>query len=176
MDSHQRCMIKSKSYQYPKDTPVLRTTIDSYQILCGLEHAASGSHAPLYMFLVAPDQSYQETLRPGFCFSHVRPRFFRFARRLRMGGAYRTHIQTLTDPQDFTSITYCLVGRAIAEAVSRWLPTAVARVQSRLWSSGIRGGQSGVGEGFLRVLRFPLPFIPPNVPSSQSPVAGTIGQ
>jgi hypothetical protein len=60
-------------------------------------------------------------------------------------------------------------GRAIAEAVSRWLPTAVARVQSRVLSSGICGGLSGVGAGFLRVLRFPLPFIPPNSPSSQSP-------
>jgi hypothetical protein len=67
-------------------------------------------------------------------------------------------------------------GRAIAEAVSRWLPTAAARVQSRVWPSGICGGQSGVGAGFLRVLRFPLPFIPPNSPSSQSPGAGTIGQ
>jgi hypothetical protein len=67
-------------------------------------------------------------------------------------------------------------GRAIAEAVSRWLPTAAARVQSRVWSSGICGGQSGIGAGFLRVLRFPLPFIPPNSLSSQSPGAGTIGQ
>jgi hypothetical protein len=50
--------------------------------------------------------------------------------------------------------------RAIAEAVSRWLPTAVARVQSRVWSSGICGGQSGARAGFLQVLRFPLPFIP----------------
>jgi hypothetical protein len=32
-------------------------------------------------------------------------------------------------------------GRAIAEADSRWLPTAAARVQSRVWSSGICGGQ-----------------------------------
>jgi hypothetical protein len=68
------------------------------------------------------------------------------------------------------------IGRAIAEAVSRWLPTTAARVQSRVWSSGICGGQSGVGAGFLRVLRFPLPFIPSNSPSSQSPEAGTIGQ
>jgi hypothetical protein len=67
-------------------------------------------------------------------------------------------------------------GRAIDEAVSRWLPTAAARVQSRVWSSGICGGQSGVGAGFLRVLRFPLPFIPPISPSSQSPGADTIGQ
>jgi hypothetical protein len=67
-------------------------------------------------------------------------------------------------------------GRAIAEAVSRWLPTAVAQVQFRVWSSGICVGQSGVGAGFLRVLRFPLPFILPNSSSSQSPGAGTIGQ
>jgi hypothetical protein len=46
----------------------------------------------------------------------------------------------------------------------------------RVWSSGICGGQSGVGAGFLRVLRFPLPFIPPNYPFSKSPGAGTIGQ
>jgi hypothetical protein len=58
-------------------------------------------------------------------------------------------------------------GRAIAQAVSRWLPTAAARVQTRVWSSGICGGQSGAGAGFLRVLRFPLPiFIPPISPSS----------
>jgi hypothetical protein len=72
-------------------------------------------------------------------------------------------------------LSYTL-GRAIAEAVSRWLPTAAARVQSRVWSSGIYSGQSGAGAGFLRVLRFPLPFSPPNSPSSQSPGAGTIGQ
>jgi hypothetical protein len=46
-------------------------------------------------------------------------------------------------------------GRAIAEAVSRWLPTAAARVRARVWSSGICGGQSGAGADFLRVLRFP---------------------
>jgi hypothetical protein len=58
-------------------------------------------------------------------------------------------------------------GRAIAQAVSRWLPTAADRVRARLWSSGICGGQSDAGAGFLRVLRFPLPiFIPPNSPSS----------
>jgi hypothetical protein len=34
-------------------------------------------------------------------------------------------------------------GRAIAEAFSRWLPTAAARVQSRIWSSGICGGHRG---------------------------------
>jgi hypothetical protein len=50
-------------------------------------------------------------------------------------------------------------GRAIAQAVSRWLPTAAARVQTRVWSSGICGGQSGAGAAFLRVFRFPLPIL-----------------
>jgi hypothetical protein len=62
-------------------------------------------------------------------------------------------------------------GRAIAQAVNRWLSTAAARVRSLVWSSGICGGQSGVGAGFLRVLRFPLPiFIPPIAPQSPSPI------
>jgi hypothetical protein len=69
------------------------------------------------------------------------------------------------------------VSEAIAEAVSRWLPTAAARVHVRVWSSRIRGGRSGAGAGFLLVLWFPLPiFIPPNSPSSESPRARTIGQ
>jgi hypothetical protein len=60
---------------------------------------------------------------------------------------------------------------------SHWLPTATARVQSRVWSSGICGGQSGAGAGFLRVLRFPLlMFIPPNSPASQSLGACIIGR
>jgi hypothetical protein len=67
-------------------------------------------------------------------------------------------------------------GRAIAQAVSRWLPTAAASVRARVWSSGICGGQSGAGAGFLRVLRFSLPIsIPQNSPSSQSPEVSTIG-
>jgi hypothetical protein len=62
-------------------------------------------------------------------------------------------------------------GRGIAQAVSRWLPTATARVRARVWSCGICGGQSGAGAGFLRALRFPLPiFIPPTAPQSPSSV------
>jgi hypothetical protein len=62
-------------------------------------------------------------------------------------------------------------GRAIAQAVIRWLPTAAARVRFRVWSSGICGEQSGAGAGFLRVRRFPLPiFIPPFAPQSPSPI------
>jgi hypothetical protein len=68
-------------------------------------------------------------------------------------------------------ILYSRWGRAIAQAVSRWLRTAAARVRSRVWSSGICGGQSGAGTGFLWVLRFPLPiFIPPIAPQSPSPI------
>jgi hypothetical protein len=64
-------------------------------------------------------------------------------------------------------IINCVYGRAIAQEVSRWLPTAAARVRAQVWSNGICGGQSGEGAGFLRVLRIPLPiFIPPNSPSS----------
>jgi hypothetical protein len=33
-----------------------------------------------------------------------------------------------------------LTGRAIAQAVSRWVPTAAARVQTRVWSCGICDG------------------------------------
>jgi hypothetical protein len=69
--------------------------------------------------------------------------------------------------------------RAIAQAVSRWLPTPAARVRARVWSSGICGGQSGAGAGFLRVLLFPLPiFIPPITPQSPSSIIWgcTIGQ
>jgi hypothetical protein len=61
-------------------------------------------------------------------------------------------------------------GRAITQAVSRRLPTAAARIQTRVWSCGA---------GFLRELRFPLPiYIPSASPqsSSLSPEAGKIGQ
>jgi ribosomal protein S14 len=60
---------------------------------------------------------------------------------------------------------YGTVGRAVAQSVSRWLPTAAARVRVRA-ACGVCGRQSGIGAGFLRVLRFPLPIIPPISPSS----------
>jgi hypothetical protein len=56
-------------------------------------------------------------------------------------------------------------GRAVAQAVSRWLHNAAARVRVRE-ACGVCGGQSGIGAGFLRVLRFSLPIIPPISPSS----------
>jgi hypothetical protein len=58
-----------------------------------------------------------------------------------------------------------VVRRAVAQAVSLWLPTVAARVRVRA-ASGVCGGQSGIGADFLRVLRFPLPIIPPISPSS----------
>jgi hypothetical protein len=47
-----------------------------------------------------------------------------------------------------------------SSAVRRWLPTAAARVRVRA-ACGVCGRQRGTGAGFLRVLRFPLPIIPP---------------
>jgi hypothetical protein len=41
-----------------------------------------------------------------------------------------------------------IVGRAMAQAVSRLPPTAEARVRSQVSPCGICGGQSGTGTGF----------------------------
>jgi hypothetical protein len=65
--------------------------------------------------------------------------------------------------------TNCVEARAVAQAVSRRLPTAAARVRS----CGSCGGQSGTGAGFLRVLRFPLTIlILPTAPQSSSIIWG----
>jgi hypothetical protein len=70
---------------------------------------------------------------------------------------------------DFTKDT--LTGRAIAQAVSRRLPTAAVRVRARIWSCVICSGQSGAGAKIPRVLRFPLPIlIPPIAPQSPSSI------
>jgi hypothetical protein len=76
---------------------------------------------------------------------------------------------SLTPTAVHTLVT--LRGCAIAQAVSLWVPTTVARVQNRILSCGICSGQSGAGTGFLRVIRFPLPiFIPPISSQSPSPI------
>jgi hypothetical protein len=83
-------------------------------------------------------------------------------------------------PYEQCSIVY---SKIIGETAP-WLKRLVAGFPPRRpvsrpgLASGICGGQSVVGAGFLRVLRFPLPkpFNPPTSPSSQSPGAGTIGQ
>jgi hypothetical protein len=52
-------------------------------------------------------------------------------------------------------------GRAIAQAVTRWLRNTADRDRSQVKSCGICGGQIGAGARFLRVLQFPLPIIIP---------------
>jgi hypothetical protein len=66
-------------------------------------------------------------------------------------------------------------GRAIAEAVSRWIPAATAWVHARAWQVGFVVVKVASGQVF-RVLRFPPPkaFFPPTFPSSQSP--GTVSR
>jgi hypothetical protein len=69
-----------------------------------------------------------------------------------------------------TKILMLRYGRAIAQAVNRWFPTAAARVRARVRSCGICGGQSGTGAGFLRVPRFLLPSISLTAPHLSSPI------
>jgi hypothetical protein len=90
---------------------------------------------------------------------------------LRGGICHFLHCRCL--PQRWNCSLYLQTGgRAIAQAVSRWLPSAATRVRARVWSWGICGGQwCPTGAGFLRVLRFPLPvFIPPIAPQSPSSI------
>jgi hypothetical protein len=64
-------------------------------------------------------------------------------------------------------------GRAIAQAVSRRLPTLAARIRAQVRSCGICGGQSGTRVGFLRVLRFLLPVLmPQTAPHSSYTIGG----
>jgi hypothetical protein len=73
----------------------------------------------------------------------------------------------------------CPIGRAIAQVVSRRLPTAAAWVQTWVGMWDFVMDKSGDGAGFLRELRFPLPiYIPSCSPqsSSLSPEVGTIRQ
>jgi hypothetical protein len=59
------------------------------------------------------------------------------------------------------------LGSAVTQAVSCRLPTATTWVQSQFESCEIYGEQTGIGAGFLAVLRFPVPIlIPPNAPPS----------
>jgi hypothetical protein len=51
-----------------------------------------------------------------------------------------------------------LQGRAIAQAVSRRLPTAAARVRAQVRSCGICGGQSGTGAVFSEYFGFSCQF------------------
>jgi hypothetical protein len=68
--------------------------------------------------------------------------------------------------------------RAIAQAVSRWLPTAAARVRARVWQVGFVVDKMALWQVFSEYFGFPCQphFIPPTSPSSQSPGTSTIGQ
>jgi hypothetical protein len=70
-----------------------------------------------------------------------------------------------------------LGGCAIAEVVSRWLPTAAARVRARVWKMGFVVDKVALGKVFSEFFGFPCqkPFIPPTSPSSQSPRAVSRG-
>jgi hypothetical protein len=64
-------------------------------------------------------------------------------------------VSSSNSSSSFSQLSNSGPGRAIAQAVSRWLPTAAARVRSRVWSSGICGGQSGGGAVFSEYFAFP---------------------
>jgi hypothetical protein len=71
-------------------------------------------------------------------------------------------------------IVYFLIHRCCGRAVAQSLASHCGGPGSRPGlASGICDGQSCVGAGFLRILRFPLPkpFILPTSSSLQSPVA-----
>jgi hypothetical protein len=95
------------------------------------------------------------------------------------GTALRTDFQPNELFRLFSFGLWHRVGRAISQAVSRRLPTAAARIQTRVGMWDFVMDKSGAGAGFLRELRFPLPiYIPSCSPqsSSLSPEAGTISQ
>jgi hypothetical protein len=73
--------------------------------------------------------------------------------------------QLVASQEELSSMKLVILGLVVAQAVSCWLLTAAAQVRVRA-ACGVCGGQSGTGAGFLRVLRFPLPIIPPISPSS----------
>jgi hypothetical protein len=69
---------------------------------------------------------------------------------------YSTHIflfdqKVIEEKWELNNSTqlHWIYGCAIAQAVSRWLPTVAARIRNRVWPCGIYGGQSGAGAGFL---------------------------
>jgi hypothetical protein len=50
---------------------------------------------------------------------------------------------------------YIYIDRAIAEAVSRWLPTAAARVRARVWQVGFVVNKVASGQVFSKYFGFP---------------------
>jgi hypothetical protein len=54
-------------------------------------------------------------------------------------------------------LLYLLKGRAIAEAVNRWFPTAAARVRARIWQVGFVVNKVASGQVFSKYFSFPFP-------------------
>jgi hypothetical protein len=80
----------------------------------------------------------------------------------------------------FSLMLLSRTGRAIAQAVSRRLPTAAAPVQTRVWSCGILWwAKVALGQVFSENFGFPctiyIPFVSPQS-SSLSPEAGRSGR
>jgi hypothetical protein len=78
----------------------------------------------------------------------------------------------------FNAVTF-LLGCVTAQKRSHWLPTVAFRVQARVRSCGICGGQCGTGTGFLQVLWFLCQFSFHRLLRSHhhpSSGAGSIGQ
>jgi hypothetical protein len=93
-------------------------------------------------------------------------------------GCHVKNTKLYEDPSTASKVTKVICNdRTIAQAVSRWLPTAAARVRARVWQVGFVVDKVALGQVFSEHFVFPLLiFIPPNSPSSsQSPGAGTIG-
>jgi hypothetical protein len=69
-----------------------------------------------------------------------------------------------------SAATWKQLQSSVAVPLLKWLVAGCSLWQPRFASGqecGVCGGQSGTGEGFLQVLRFPLPvIIPPISPSS----------
>jgi hypothetical protein len=61
------------------------------------------------------------------------------------------------EDRDGTKMKQIVLGRAIAQAVSRQVPITAARFRALVRSCRICGCQSGTGAGFSRVLPFDSP-------------------
>jgi hypothetical protein len=75
----------------------------------------------------------------------------------RRQGKVTLSLWLINHPEDVWGIG----GRAVAQQLDAGFPPRRSG-----FASGVCGGQSGAGAGFLRVLRFPLPIIPPISPLS----------
>jgi hypothetical protein len=63
---------------------------------------------------------------------------------------------TARAPTSILTLKYVnMKGRAMAEAVSRWLPTVAARVQSRVWQVGFVVDKVALGQVFSEHFGFP---------------------